>query len=64
MVVFRHEAASSEPFGMWFLWVVVHGHLLVADLQNSTVATGLSQVIAKLDWAQPPRDEAFFVAFR
>ena len=35
VVVFRHEAAHVEPFGMWFVWIIVGGHLVLADLQNS-----------------------------
>lgn len=67
VVVFRHEPPEVEPFGMWFAWLCLGagaGQLVIADLQNGLQAASLRDLIGKLDWASPPRDEVFFAPFR
>ena len=64
VVVFRHEAPHVEPFGMWLLWLVVDGTLIIVDVQNSYVALTISHMVQQLEWKEQPRKEVFFASFK
>lgn len=64
VVVFRHAPPHVEPFGMWFGWVILGGSVVVVDVQNSHVAPHLEDLIAGLEWQEPPRPEIFYAAFK
>jgi hypothetical protein len=69
VVAFRQGPAEAEPFGMWFLWLVLgvgprqSATIVLVDLQNSHVAASLHEMLARLGWEEPPREEVFFAAF-
>ena len=65
VAVFRTGPPDAEPFGVWLAWVQVGGHVLVADLQNSSVHGTLAEAIERLAWEEPARDgEVFFAPLR
>jgi murein DD-endopeptidase MepM/ murein hydrolase activator NlpD len=64
VVAFRHEDVSSEPFGMWFGWMVCGEHFFVLDLQNSRITSTLDASIHGLSWSQPARPEVFYAPFK
>lgn len=65
VAVFRVGPPDAEPFGVWFSWMFVGGHVLVADLQNGGVHASLRGAVEALAWDEPPREgEVFWAPLR
>lgn len=65
VAVFRTGPPDAEPFGVWLAWMQVGGHVLVADLQSSSVHGTLAEAIERLAWEEPARHgEVFFAPLR
>lgn len=62
VAVFRVGPPDAEPFGVWFTWLHIGGHVLVADLQNGGVHATLVEAVAALAWEEPARAEEVFLA--
>jgi hypothetical protein len=64
VVAFRRGPPDAEPFGVWFLWLLVRGQLVVVDLQNTAMSGSLRESVQGLRWEEPPREEAFYAPMR
>ena len=62
VAVFRSGPPDAEPFGVWFFWLHLQGHVIIVDLQNAAVHSNLSDAIASLAWSEPARLEEVFYA--
>jgi hypothetical protein len=64
---FRMSPPDTQPFGMWFAYIVVKvsSSVIFVGLQNSILRRdSLESMVQTLNWTEPARPEVFYAPFK